>query len=366
MSIPSFPLKVEDYCAEFTSDPATLPPDLIPTLDQATDFDRPRRPSVSSVGTIPSPVTPTFPQSSQDELDDCWNLIPYNVPWGNNYHNYEYGTLPGPQGACIFLRSPTPVKNQRTSQACQKCRERKAKVRTISRLLQIENHLIVLTSISHIQCSGTRPSCERCLARGHGCVYVEDPKRVRRSTSNTSLCHRSHHVQSRSVSRRTSYQSILAESTLDHVRSLSPRSPVLSALQLDPDSDPDFSAVLDFNHEDSYDGGFSSAIHLPDPQCVLSVQSAPPDQSTNPPSASFHSPQPMRYPQLEPLLSISIPGTDEIPALESTSSSPASTSSQSTPLLDYQPGMLDHTFVAGEFGYDRYVFFLPSRCSGCF
>ena len=124
LSLPFVPLKVEDYCSEFTSD---LSLDLSPDLDQGIGI--PRRLSVSSAGTIPSPITPIFPHIPQDESDDCWNLIPYNVPWGNNYHNYEYGTLPGPEGACIFLRSPTPVKNQRTSQACKKCRERKAKVR---------------------------------------------------------------------------------------------------------------------------------------------------------------------------------------------------------------------------------------------
>lgn len=215
--------------------------------------------------------------------------------------------------------------------------------------IQLEKCLIVLTSASRIQCSGTRPSCERCIARGHACVYVDDPKRVRRSTSNTSLCHRSNHVQSRSVSRRASYQSILAESALDDVHCLSPCSPVLSALRLDPDPQPNFSTALELNHEDSYDGEFSSAIQLSESPCMLSVQSAPPDPSS---STSFHSPQPMRYPQLEPLLSISIPGTNEVPALESTSSSPASTSSQSTPLLDYS-GMIDQAFVAGEFGYDR-------------
>ena len=124
VSLPFAPLKVEDYCSEFTSDLA---------LDLAPDpeIDLPRRLSFSSVGTIPSPITPVFPP--QDEPDDSWNLIPYNVPWGNNYHNYEYGTLPGPEGACIFLRSPTPVKNQRTSQACKKCRERKAKVRFVAK-----------------------------------------------------------------------------------------------------------------------------------------------------------------------------------------------------------------------------------------
>jgi len=133
-SFPYVPLKVEDYCSEFTSDLPLPPLDLIPDQEHVSEIVRPRRPSASSVSTIPSPVSPIFPQPSQDELDDCWNLIPYNVPWGHNYHNYEYGTLPGPEGACIFLRSPTPVKSQRTSQACKKCRERKAKVRSFTNL----------------------------------------------------------------------------------------------------------------------------------------------------------------------------------------------------------------------------------------
>jgi len=132
ISLPILPLKVEDYCSEFTSDLSAPPLDLSPDAEYAPEIGRPRRLSNSSVSTMPSPITPTFPQSSRDELEDCWNLIPYNVPWGNNYHNYEYGTLPGPEGACIFLRSPTPVKNQRTSQACKKCRERKAKVRPVT------------------------------------------------------------------------------------------------------------------------------------------------------------------------------------------------------------------------------------------
>lgn len=62
--------------------------------------------------------------------EDAWNLIPYHIPWGSAYHGYKGGTLPGPDGKCLFLRSPTPLKNQRTGQACEKCRERKAKVCT--------------------------------------------------------------------------------------------------------------------------------------------------------------------------------------------------------------------------------------------
>ncbi|KAH9948052.1 hypothetical protein B0H21DRAFT_291065 [Amylocystis lapponica] len=117
-------------------------------------------PSVSS----PYPLTPlsalTQPVVADDseENDDCWNLVPYNIPWGPEYYRYEKGTLPGPDGACMFLRSPTPLKNRRTTKACNKCRERKAK------------------------CSGGRPACSRCLSRGYLCEYVSDVKRARGPT----------------------------------------------------------------------------------------------------------------------------------------------------------------------------------------
>ena len=349
MSLPILPLKVEDYCSEFTSDLSAPPLDLSPDAEYAPEIGRPRRLSNSSVGTIPSPITPTFPQSSRDELDDCWNLIPYNVPWGNNYHNYEYGTLPGPEGACIFLRSPTPVKNQRTSQACKKCRERKAKVRPVT----VSEYFAVLISVFRVQCSGTRPSCERCLARGHTCVYVDDPKRVRRTVSGTSL-----ETQSRSVSNsgRTPPQLITVESPLDDVRYSSPCSPLMGILPMEPDSEAEFHAAVELTHEDPYGGGYSSVMQLPETPYMLSIQSAALDQQIDTPPSSVLSPQPMRYPQLVPLLSISIPGGDEVPALESTSSSPESPSSQSTPLLGYQPGLYHNSFVGDEFGYDRCVF----------
>ena len=81
-------------------------------------------PSTSSGYSIPSPDPATTPS----DPDDAWNLIPYNVSWGHEYEEYRAGILPGPEGDCIFLRSPTPLRNQRASEACKKCRERKAKV----------------------------------------------------------------------------------------------------------------------------------------------------------------------------------------------------------------------------------------------
>jgi hypothetical protein len=97
--------------------------------------------SGSSISELPSPTgrrdsTSTAHSMSVDTnsgpefSDQPWNLVAYHVPWGPVYEGYETGALPGPGGDCIFLRSPTPLKRQRTSQACEKCRERKAKVRT--------------------------------------------------------------------------------------------------------------------------------------------------------------------------------------------------------------------------------------------
>ncbi|KLO12922.1 hypothetical protein SCHPADRAFT_390867 [Schizopora paradoxa] len=109
-------------------------------------------------------VIPSASTGEDDETDaeDAWNLVPYNIAWGPSYYGYKKGTLPGPDGKSIFLRSPTPLKNQRTGQACEKCRERKAK------------------------CSGSRPSCARCLARGHTCEYGPEIKKAKHSDSEDS------------------------------------------------------------------------------------------------------------------------------------------------------------------------------------
>lgn len=98
----------------------------------------------SSPGRTPSPPSPTMsapddspatpPEVLSDELNSSepeettWALIPYDVPWGDDFVDYKAGELPGPEGSCLFLRSPTPVEKRRAAQACQLCRERKAKV----------------------------------------------------------------------------------------------------------------------------------------------------------------------------------------------------------------------------------------------
>ncbi|CAE6527867.1 unnamed protein product [Rhizoctonia solani] len=78
-----------------------------------------------------------------------WNLIPCAMPFAQDGLAGS-GGIPGVAGTSFFLRSPTPTKRQRTNQACEKCRERKAK------------------------CNGARPTCQRCAARGHICEYAKE------------------------------------------------------------------------------------------------------------------------------------------------------------------------------------------------
>lgn len=78
-----------------------------------------------------------------------WNLIPCAMPFAQDGVAGS-GGIPGVAGTSFFLRSPTPTKRQRTNQACEKCRERKAK------------------------CNGARPTCQRCAARGHICEYAKE------------------------------------------------------------------------------------------------------------------------------------------------------------------------------------------------
>ncbi|CCO27576.1 hypothetical protein BN14_01560 [Rhizoctonia solani AG-1 IB] len=77
-----------------------------------------------------------------------WNLIPCSMPFAQD--GVGSVGIPGVAGTSFFLRSPTPTKRQRTNQACEKCRERKAK------------------------CNGARPTCQRCAARGHICEYAKE------------------------------------------------------------------------------------------------------------------------------------------------------------------------------------------------
>ncbi|EIN08735.1 hypothetical protein PUNSTDRAFT_143468 [Punctularia strigosozonata HHB-11173 SS5] len=116
-----------------------------------------RSPQGSATGTFiahdpPRSIRPSSRRQTPDAVteveEDSWNLIPYvpNVAGGTSASTSPSGGL--------FLRSPTPLKYQRAIQACDQCRERKAK------------------------CTGFQPTCGRCESRGLLCTYSpSEPKR---------------------------------------------------------------------------------------------------------------------------------------------------------------------------------------------
>ncbi|KAG8899453.1 hypothetical protein FRC00_001407 [Tulasnella sp. 408] len=89
----------------------------------------------SASGVAPFNTSPVSSASAlkNEPADAPWNLVPYSLPFaagrGNGVPGDASGSPAGtsPGGAPLFLRSPTPTKRQRTSQACEKCRDRKAK-----------------------------------------------------------------------------------------------------------------------------------------------------------------------------------------------------------------------------------------------
>ncbi|GJJ10856.1 hypothetical protein Clacol_005084 [Clathrus columnatus] len=100
----------------------------VSSLSSGSSVCDPPSPYISTLRRQSSALTCPPPSEMDEESgDEPWNLVAYHIPWGPGYEGYEAGTLPGPDGTCIFLRSPTPLKRQRTVQACDKCRERKAK-----------------------------------------------------------------------------------------------------------------------------------------------------------------------------------------------------------------------------------------------
>lgn len=90
--------------------------------------------STSAVAPFNSSPVSSASALKNEPADAPWNLVPYSLPFaagrGNGVPGDASGSPAGtsPGGAPLFLRSPTPTKRQRTSQACEKCRDRKAKV----------------------------------------------------------------------------------------------------------------------------------------------------------------------------------------------------------------------------------------------
>jgi hypothetical protein len=97
-------------------------------------------------------------------------LSAYNISWGHEYEECHAGILPGPEGDCVFLRSPTPLQNQRASEACNKCRECKAKVRSIS--LPVHGLGFNLAFLAIHQSVPELGLHARCTSRDYICEYA--------------------------------------------------------------------------------------------------------------------------------------------------------------------------------------------------
>ncbi|KAH8089899.1 hypothetical protein BXZ70DRAFT_495926 [Cristinia sonorae] len=276
-------------------------------------------PTPPSSGSAMATMSPADSNSSEPTTEDgvSWNLVPYDVPWGQDYYQYNQGTLPGPAGTCLFLRSPTPVEKRRTVQACKMCRDRKAK------------------------CSGDKPACSRCLARGYICQYLPDMKKIKpakagppRLKGSRSLSHPynrrdsdTHSIASSAdFSEYSSYSSGSSSSS-----NLSPKQEeqefppavLLQQLQLQyPDAEPkqdsapiDSGAYLEpYDHASKPTQGFP--VHEQPPLSATSLTSSlsfwsgyesphPTPQTLEPTpisSPAVHAPRPLRYSQSLPFL----------------------------------------------------------------
>ncbi|KAG8996296.1 hypothetical protein FRB94_008417 [Tulasnella sp. JGI-2019a] len=126
------------------------------------------------------------------EPDDAtWNLVPSNAPWkmrgvtGSSLaDSSSSGPVPSVMETGMFMRSPTPTKRQRTVQACEKCRGRKAK------------------------CDGNRDICGRCKKIGLVCEYA--PQRKMRGPNRSGGMHRGSGASSSPSSTNMSLVPVLA------------------------------------------------------------------------------------------------------------------------------------------------------------
>ena len=165
--------------------------------------DEPTSPDCTATSTSPrytpyvvsSPEEAAWPATPPEELaegETLWELIPYDVPWGEDFMDYTAGVLPGPEGNCLFLRSPTPVEKRRAAQACQMCRERKAKVSSSS--------LCLMALIAHNAWTSSAPATVRSahaasrkgttanMPRNRGALYrIRGRRRRRRRTSTVHI-----------------------------------------------------------------------------------------------------------------------------------------------------------------------------------
>ncbi|KZT54439.1 hypothetical protein CALCODRAFT_14112 [Calocera cornea HHB12733] len=142
-------------------------------------------PSTSSSMEPLPPRIPMLPNLGAQPTAPAYNPYPYqNHQYGGTMTSTAgYGGLAPSFDNTMFIKQTLPCGRQRIEQACEKCRERKAR------------------------CNGGRPTCARCLQRGYECNYAPErrmrgPNRLKNQSSKgiqprTSLASLSGSVNSR-------------------------------------------------------------------------------------------------------------------------------------------------------------------------
>lgn len=152
----------------------------------------------------------------------------------------------------------------------------------------LSSFLYRCTKFVYVQCSGTRPSCNRCSARGQSCHYDEETKRSKRGT-----------LDSRRSNENVATPSLQSNSVVHDPRAvdLSPLLQNLESFHTLSESPTDSSSIDLWQEEELEYPMASSMIDLPQ-----SVRSS--DFNSYP----IHAPQPLRHDDTTSLLG----GVDDV------------------------------------------------------
>ncbi|KAH7915304.1 hypothetical protein BJ138DRAFT_1109830 [Hygrophoropsis aurantiaca] len=206
--------------------------------------DSPLIVKVDAQGSNRLPSYPSTPLSSS-------STSPY-------FSRRDWNDSPGPIDALrFFTRSPAIAARQRTSQACEKCRERKTK------------------------CSGDRPVCQRCASRGLLCEYASS-KEARRRAGNKVRPRESVSVADlRSAAREHQPKPFNVTSSRPVITNTPPRAVSYQPSHPTPHS---FGTISRAKHHHTYPSGQSPVTSFSVPNIMSLVESLPEPLPQFPPS----------------------------------------------------------------------------------
>ncbi|KAG6907413.1 hypothetical protein DXG01_008984 [Tephrocybe rancida] len=186
---------------------------------------------------------------------------------------------PDPEQVFHGRPAATPSERQRTVQACDKCRERKTKVRD----QKFEREAISLRLAS--KCSGEHPVCQRCTTRGLICQYSSREPRTR-GPSKARLRNAVSSADLRSSPNPNPYSQLRhynsqTYDTSPNNRSLRRVASIPSSLQVGEHRDLPLEPVAFDTMRESYTQSFAFGEN----------------------STSYHAPPPLQYTQSDPRMS---------------------------------------------------------------